>query len=56
MDLGFTKQEEAFREEVRRWLDENLPTEWRHRGVGGYREDDDEDLQRRWQRMLHEAG
>jgi len=56
VDLGFTKQEEAFRQEVRGWLDETLPAEWRHRGVGGYREDDDEDLQRRWQRMLHEAG
>ena len=56
MDLSFTKEEESFREEVRSWLDENLPAEWRHRGVGGYREDDDEDLQRRWQRMLHEAG
>ncbi len=56
MDLGFTKEEESFREEVRSWLDENLPAEWRHRGVGGYREDDDEDIQRRWQRTLHEAG
>ena len=56
MDLGFTKAEETFREEVRTWLDQNLPADWRHRGVGGYREDDDEDLQRRWQRMLHEAG
>jgi len=56
VDLSFTKEEESFREEVRSWLDENLPPEWRHRGVGGYREDDDEDLQRRWQRMLHEAG
>jgi alkylation response protein AidB-like acyl-CoA dehydrogenase len=56
VDLGFTKAEESFREEVRSWLDENLPAEWRHRGVGGYREDDDEDIQRRWQRMLHEAG
>ena len=56
MDLSFTKEEESFREEVRSWLDENLPPEWRHRGVGGYREDDDEDIQRRWQRMLHEGG
>ena len=56
MDLGFTRDEESFRQEVRSWLDENLPPEWRHRGVGGYREDDDEDLQRRWQRKLHEAG
>jgi alkylation response protein AidB-like acyl-CoA dehydrogenase len=56
VDLGFTKEEESFRKEVRAWLDENLPAEWRHRGVGGYREDDDEEIQRRWQRSLHEAG
>ena len=56
MDLGFTPEEEAFREEVRTWLDRNLPAEWRHGGVGGYREDADEDIQRQWQRRLHEGG
>ena len=56
MDLGFTSEEEAFRNEVRTWLDRNLPTEWRHRGVGGFREDDDTDLQRQWQSTLHEGG
>jgi alkylation response protein AidB-like acyl-CoA dehydrogenase len=56
VDLGFTAEEEAFRDEVRSWLDLNLPAEWRHRGVGGFREDDDTDLQRRWQRTLHEGG
>ena len=30
--------EEAFRQEVRSWLETNLPAEWRHRGIGGYRE------------------
>ena len=56
MDLGFTPEEEAFREEVRTWLDRNLPAEWRHGGVGGYREDADEDIQRQWQHGLHEGG
>jgi alkylation response protein AidB-like acyl-CoA dehydrogenase len=56
MDLGFTAEEDAFREEVRTWLDHNLPTEWSHGGVGGYREDDDEAMQRQWQSRLHEAG
>jgi alkylation response protein AidB-like acyl-CoA dehydrogenase len=56
VDLGFTKEEEAFRREVRAWLDQHLPREWRHRGVGGYREDDDTDLQRDWQRRLYEGG
>ena len=56
MDLAFTAEEEAFRHEVRTWLDLNLPAEWRHRGVGGYREDDETELQRQWQRRLHEGG
>ena len=56
MDLGFTAEEEAFRLEVRDWLDRNLPAEWRHRGVGGFREEEESDLQRQWQRRLHESG
>jgi alkylation response protein AidB-like acyl-CoA dehydrogenase len=56
MDLGFTAEEEAFRLEVRDWLDRNLPGEWRHRGVGGFREEEETDLQRQWQRRLHESG
>ena len=56
MDLSFSPQEEAFRGEVRAWLDANLPQEWRHRGVGGYREEEEESVQRDWQRRLHEGG
>ena len=56
MDLGFTTEEEAFREEVRSWLDVNLPADWRHKGVGGFREEEETDLQRQWQHRLHEAG
>src|SRR5467141_2756239 len=56
MDLGFTAAEEAFRQEVRGWLEANLPSEWRHKGVGGFREDEETELQRQWQRHLHEAG
>jgi alkylation response protein AidB-like acyl-CoA dehydrogenase len=58
VDLGFTAAEEAFRHEVGEWLDSNLPAEWRHRGVGGYRGEDEAeaDIQRQWQRRLHEGG
>ena len=56
MDLSFTPEEEAFRSEVRGWLDANLPAEWRHGSAGGYREEDDEDTQREWQRRLYEGG
>jgi len=53
MDLGFSAAEEAFRDEVSAWLEANLPAEWRHRGIGGYREDEEEQVQREWQRRLH---
>jgi alkylation response protein AidB-like acyl-CoA dehydrogenase len=56
MDLGYTAEEEVFRQEVRAWLDRNLPHEWGHGGVGGYREDADADIQRQWQQRLHEGG
>ncbi|HVD45731.1 MAG TPA: acyl-CoA dehydrogenase family protein [Candidatus Limnocylindria bacterium] len=56
MDLGFSAEEEAFRQEVRTWLESNLPSEWANGGVGGYREDADEDMQRQWQRRLHDGG
>jgi len=56
VDLGFTADEEAFRQEVHGWLDHNLPAEWRHKGVGGFREVEETDLQRQWQRRLHDAG
>ncbi|HVD01562.1 MAG TPA: acyl-CoA dehydrogenase family protein [Candidatus Dormibacteraeota bacterium] len=56
MDLKFSAEDEAFRDEVRTWLEANLPPEWRHRGVGGYREDEDEEIQRDWQKRLHKGG
>jgi alkylation response protein AidB-like acyl-CoA dehydrogenase len=56
VDLGFTADEEAFRHEVRSWLESNLPAAWRQNGKGGYRDEEDTELQRRWQRRLHEGG
>jgi alkylation response protein AidB-like acyl-CoA dehydrogenase len=58
VDLGFTAKEESFRHEVRTWLELNLPAEWRHRGIGGYREEQEEEtnVQRDWQRRQYEGG
>ena len=56
MDLGFTTEEESFRQEVRSWLESNLPAGWRQDGKGGYRDEEDTELQREWQRKLYEGG
>ncbi len=56
VDLGFTPEEEAFRQEVRGWLETNLFAEWRHRGVGGFREEEETEIQRDWQHRLHRGG
>jgi len=45
VDLGFTSEEEAFRTEVRSWLESNLPKDWRQDGKGGYRDEEDTELQ-----------
>ncbi len=56
MDLSYSPEEEAFRDEVRSWLDANLPQEWRHGGVGGFREEESVELQRGWQKRLYDGG
>ena len=56
MDLGFTAEEEAFRHEVRAWLEANLPADRKQGGMGGYRDEEDTELQRDWQRRLCEGG
>ncbi|TMC38300.1 MAG: acyl-CoA dehydrogenase, partial [Chloroflexi bacterium] len=56
VDLGFTSEEESFRQEVRTWLDANLPQAWRQDGKGGYRDEEDTGLQREWQRKLYDGG
>jgi alkylation response protein AidB-like acyl-CoA dehydrogenase len=50
MDLTLTGEEEAFRDEVRAWLDENHPG---HEPEG---EQAKFEFRRAWQRKLHEAG
>jgi alkylation response protein AidB-like acyl-CoA dehydrogenase len=56
VDLGFTPEEDGFRQEVRTWLERNLPPKWAQGGVGGYREEEDTETQRDWQRRLYEGG
>lgn len=56
MDFSFTPQEEAFRNELRTWLEENLPEGWIE-GTYKMPEDQNEWAQflRDWQRKLYEG-
>ncbi len=54
MDLTFTEEEEAFRQEVRAWIPEAMPEEMREkaRGAGGFTPEDSAT----WHRILHQNG
>jgi alkylation response protein AidB-like acyl-CoA dehydrogenase len=57
MDFDFSEQEEAFRKEVRHWLEQNLPDELRGRAFAASRADRDEVRRlREWQKRMYEAG
>jgi alkylation response protein AidB-like acyl-CoA dehydrogenase len=57
MDFEFTEQEEAFRKEVRGWLEANLPDDLRGRAFASSRADHEEVRKlRAWQRRMAEAG
>jgi alkylation response protein AidB-like acyl-CoA dehydrogenase len=57
MDFDFTPDEEAFRKEVRAWLERNLPDDLRGRGFAASRADVDEVRRlRAWQKTMAEAG
>ncbi len=57
MDFAFTPQEEAFREEVRRWIRENVPGDW---GSPAWPIPEDEPAYyeevARWSRKLYDGG
>ena len=54
MDFSFSKKEEAFRQELRAWLEANLPEGWLD---GTFNMPDDEaGFLRNWQRKLYEGG
>jgi alkylation response protein AidB-like acyl-CoA dehydrogenase len=57
MDFDFTPAQEAFRKEVRQWLERNLPDELRGRGFAASRASREEVAAlRAWQRRMYEAG
>lgn len=54
MDLNFTAEETAFREQVRSFMQEKLPADIRKKVLGGLIVERDDYV--RWQRILHEQG
>ncbi|MEK8035564.1 MAG: acyl-CoA dehydrogenase family protein, partial [candidate division NC10 bacterium] len=56
MDFDFTPQQQAFRREVRAWLQANIPADLKGRGFASSRADREHvDRLREWQRMLYTA-
>ena len=55
MDLSYPPEAEAFRTQIRRWLDDNLPADW---GAPGFRLTGRKrkDFNAEWVRKLHEGG
>lgn len=57
MDFDFTPEQEAFRQEVRKWLRVNLPDDLRGRGFAASRADRaNVERLRAWQKTMYEAG
>ena len=57
MDLRFSAEDEAFRQEFRAWLDANLPAEWRDPAFWATKTPDEAfDLRRRWEADKARAG
>jgi alkylation response protein AidB-like acyl-CoA dehydrogenase len=54
MDFGFSPAEEAFRQDVRRWLRDNIPADLRERGRTGFMPD--HDGSQRWTALLAAKG
>jgi alkylation response protein AidB-like acyl-CoA dehydrogenase len=58
MDFTLTPEQQSFRDEVRDWLDRNLPRSWVERLHGGsdIPRPDAYEFLRQWQRKMNEAG
>jgi alkylation response protein AidB-like acyl-CoA dehydrogenase len=57
VNFDFSEREEAFRKEVRAWLEANVPDDLRGRGFAATRADRQQVQRlRAWQKRMHEAG
>lgn len=56
MDLNYTDTERQFRDELRAWLESNIPSDWRSRSGNGYPVDEQFAYLRAWQKKVHQGG
>ncbi len=56
MDLNLSPAEEAFRQEIRSWLEQNLPPQWRESRLRSLPYDDAAAICLQWQKKLGAAG
>ncbi|MGH8006821.1 MAG: acyl-CoA dehydrogenase family protein, partial [Candidatus Binatia bacterium] len=56
MDFNFTPEEEAFRQELRTWLQNNLPKDYDPENLDAGEADSRFEFQRAWQKKAHAAG
>jgi alkylation response protein AidB-like acyl-CoA dehydrogenase len=56
MDFNFTPEEDAFRQELRTWLEANLPESYNPQEFDRIDADTRFEFQRAWQKKAHEAG
>jgi alkylation response protein AidB-like acyl-CoA dehydrogenase len=56
MDFAYTPEEEAFRQELRTWLEEHLPPEWKRGWRPPEGSAEEAAFLRQWQRTLYEGG
>jgi alkylation response protein AidB-like acyl-CoA dehydrogenase len=56
MDLNFTESERAFRDELRAWLENNIPSGWQTRNSAGESMEENFAYLRAWQKSVHQGG
>lgn len=56
MDLNLSPDEQAFRQEIRSWFEQNLPPDWRASRLRSISDDDAAAICLQWQRKLGKAG